>query len=161
MDGCDVAQEGEQAATARTGMWLGLGKFRLRFGIGPEMEADGLQAAGGRGTHEPVVPHAREAFGQDVDQPAADELVGMEGEDAGFFRLAACPMEADAAALVVADDPPGADGAAFDVTGEVADGGVAAPDVLELDDPCFGGQEGGLGFGREGFVNLRVIVLEG
>lgn len=139
MDGCDLAQEGEQAATARTGVWFGLGKFRFRFGIGSEMEADGLQGAGGRGTHEPVVTHTCKAFGQDVDQPAADELVGMEGEDAGLLCVAACPVQADVAVVVITDEPVRADGAAFDVTGKITNGGVAAPDVLELHVPCFAG----------------------
>jgi hypothetical protein len=89
----------------------GFGKFGRGFGIGAEVEADGLEGAGGGGAYEPVVPHPREAFGQDVDEPVADELVGMEGEDTGLIGLAACPVEADVAALVVADDPSGADGA--------------------------------------------------
>lgn len=75
MDGCDFAQEGERAATTRAGVRLGFGEFGLGLGIGPEMEADGLQGAARCGAHEPVVPHAREALGQDVDQPTADEFV--------------------------------------------------------------------------------------
>lgn len=75
MDGCDVAQEGEVAATARTGMWFGLGKFRLRFGIGSEMKSYGLQGAARSGTHEAVVTHTCETFGKYVDQPTADEFL--------------------------------------------------------------------------------------
>ncbi len=63
MDGCDVAQEGEVAATARTGVWFWLGKFRLRFGIDSKMEADGLQGAAGSGAHEAVMTHTCKAFG--------------------------------------------------------------------------------------------------
>lgn len=74
-----------------------------------------------------------------MEQPAADELVRSEGEDAGVAGLAAGPVKADVALFVVADDAPGADGAAFDVAGKVAQGGVAAPDVLELDVPGFAG----------------------
>ena len=82
---------------------------------------------------------AREAFGQDMEEPAPDELMGSEGEDAGFAGVAAGPVEQDVAVLVVADEALGRDGAALDVAGEVTQGGVAASDMLELDVPCFGG----------------------
>lgn len=75
MDGCDVAEEGEVAATARTGMRFGLGKFRLRFGIGSKMEAYGLQGAARSGTHEAAVAHTCKAFGQNVDQPTTDKFM--------------------------------------------------------------------------------------
>ena len=132
-------------------------------GLRPSRSGDGCGAgrgaegAGGGGAYEPVVPHPREAFGQDVDDPAADELVGMEGEDAGLIGFPPCPVEADVAALVVANNPSGADGAALHVTGEVAHGGVAAPDVLELHVPCLVGQEGGYGGGR-GSVTIAVLL---
>lgn len=141
MDGCDFAQEGESPATAGAGVWLGLGKFGFRFGIDAEMEADGLQGAARSRAHEAVVTHASKAFGKDVDQPTADEFVRCEGEDAGFAGLTACPVEADVAVFVIADETLGADGAAFDVTGEVTHGGVAAPDVLELHVPGFAREE--------------------
>lgn len=63
MDGCDVAQEGEVAATARTGVWFGFGKFRFRFGIDSKMKSDGLQGAARSGAHEAVVTHACKALG--------------------------------------------------------------------------------------------------
>lgn len=84
MDGCDVAQEGELAATARTGVSPGFGEFGFRFRIGSEMEADGLQGAARGRAHEAVVTHTCKAFGQDVDEPAAYEFVRGESEDAGF-----------------------------------------------------------------------------
>ncbi len=43
--------------------------------------------------------------------------------------------------VVVTDEPMWADGAAFDVTGKVTNGGVAASDVLELHVPYFAGEE--------------------
>ena len=46
-------------------------------------------------------------------------------------------MEADVAVFVITDEALGADGAAFDVAGEVTNGGVAASDVLELYVPAF------------------------
>jgi hypothetical protein len=75
VDGCDVAQESQPPATTRAGVWLGLGKFRLRFGIGSKMKAYGLQGAACSGAHEADVTHACKAFGKDVDQPTADEFM--------------------------------------------------------------------------------------
>lgn len=63
--------------------------------------------------------------------------MGTEGEDGGLSCLAAGPVEADVAVFVVADDSSRADGAAFDVAGKVAQGGVAAAYVLELYVPGF------------------------
>lgn len=64
-----------------------------------------------------------------------------KGEDAGFLGVAACPVQADVAVVVITDEPMWADGAAFDVTGKVTNGGVAASDVLELHVPCFARKE--------------------
>lgn len=141
MDGCDVAQEGECSTAARTGVWFRFGKLGLWFGIGPEVEADGLQGATCGGAHEPVVTHTRKAFGQDVDQPTAYELMRGEGEDAGLSGVTTCPVQADVAVFVIADEPMRADGAAFYVTGKIANGGVAASYMLELHIPCFAGEE--------------------
>ena len=129
-------------------MGLLLGKVGLGLRVDSEVEADGLSGAAGGGTHEAVVAHARKAFGQYVEEPAAYEFVGAEGEDGGLACLAAGPVEADVAVFVVADDSSRADGAAFDVAGKVAQGGVAAANVLELDVPGFIGQEGGFRGGR-------------
>lgn len=120
-------------------MRRGFGENGLWLGIDTKMKADGLKRAGGGGTHEAVVADSGEAFGQDVEEPAADQLVGAEDEDAGFAGLTAGPVEADIVVFVIADDAVGTDGAAFDVAGQIADGGFAAPDVLELDVPCFAG----------------------
>lgn len=50
-------------------------------------------------------------------------------------------MQADVAVVVITDEPLRADGTAFDVTGKITNGGVAASDVLELHVPCFAGVE--------------------
>lgn len=63
MDGGDVAQESEFAATAGADVRPRLGEDEFRFGIGSEVEADGLQGAARGGAHEAVVTHARKAFG--------------------------------------------------------------------------------------------------
>ena len=112
------------------------------------MKADGLEGTARGGTDEAVVPHSGEAFGQDVDEPTADELVRMQGEDAGFTGITVCPVEADVALFIVADDASRPNGTTLDVAGKVADGGGAASDVLELDVPCFVGEECGSGLVR-------------
>jgi hypothetical protein len=55
----------------------GFGQDGFGLGIGPEVEADGLEGAGGGGAHEPVVPDPREAFRKNVDEPTADELFSV------------------------------------------------------------------------------------
>ena len=117
VDGGEFTQEGEVAAA----VWAGVGReFRelgFRVGVGAEVEADRLPGFDGGTAHEAVMAHSGEAFRQDVEEPAADELENREGEDAGFPSLAAGPMELDVALLVGADEAFGTDGAAFDVTG--------------------------------------------
>lgn len=68
-----------------------------------------------------------------------------KGEDAGFLGVAACPVQADVAVAVITDKSMWADGAAFDVTGKITNGGVAASDVLELHIPCFSWKESRFG----------------
>ena len=81
-----------------------------------------------------------QAFGQDVQQPAPDELVGMQWHDGGLAGGAGGPVEEDPALLVITDEPLGGEGAALDVAGEVAQCRATAASVLELDVPGFGGR---------------------
>lgn len=55
--------------------------------------------------------------------------------------IAACPVQADVAVFIVTDESMWADGAAFDVAGKIADGSVAASDVLKLHVPGFARKE--------------------
>lgn len=50
-------------------------------------------------------------------------------------------MQADVAVFIVTDESMWADGAAFNVTGKVTNGGVAATDVLKLHVPGFARKE--------------------
>ena len=50
-------------------------------------------------------------------------------------------MQADVAVFIVTDESMWADSTAFDVTGKITNGGVAASDVLELYVPCFAWKE--------------------
>lgn len=84
------------------------------------------------------MPDAGEAFGEYVEQPAADELVGMEGHDGRFSCGTGGPVQENVALFVISDETLGGKGAALDVAGEVAQGGAAAAGVLELDVPGFG-----------------------
>jgi len=83
------------------------------------------------------VADAGKAFGQDVEQPATDELVWMERHDIGLAGVAGGPAQQDVALFVVTDESFGGKGAALDIAGEVAQGGAAAADVLEFDVPVF------------------------
>jgi len=160
VDGGDLAQEGEVPAAAGAGVGLRFGEVGLWVGVGSEVQADDFSRGHGGGAHEPVVAHPRKSLGQDVDEPAAYEFVRAEGEDAGLSRTTASPVDADVPLFVVADDAFWADGAAFDVAGEVAQGGVAFAYVLELDVPGFPGMENGFGGGWEGLVNVQVVGLQ-
>lgn len=82
---------------------------------------------------------AGEAFGQNMQQPAPDEFVGMQGHDGGLAGGSGGPAQEDVALGIVADEALGGEGAALDVTGEVAQGGASAAGMLELDVPVFGG----------------------
>ena len=105
------AQEGEVPAAAGAGMGLRLGEVGLRVGVGvgSKVEADDAAGGHGGGTHEAVVAHPGKSFGQDMDEPAAYELVRAEAEDAGLSRTTASPVDADVPLFVVADDALGAD----------------------------------------------------
>ena len=74
-----------------------------------------------------------------MQQPAPNELVGMQGHDVGLAGVAGGPAQEDVALAVIADEAFGGEGAALDVAGEVAQGGAAAAGMLELDVPVLGG----------------------
>ena len=81
---------------------------------------------------------AGEAFGQDMLEPAPDELVGMQFHDGGLACGAGGPVEEDVPLFVITDETLGGEGAALDVAGEVAQCRATAASVLELDVPGFG-----------------------
>ena len=72
-----------------------------------------------------------------MKEPAADELMWMKCDDGGLAGLAGGPFEEDVAVGVVSDEAFGAEGAALDVAGKVADGGASAAGMLELYVPWF------------------------
>lgn len=161
MDGGEFAQEGEVATAVWAGVRWQFGKFWFWVGVGTEVEANRLPRFDGGTTHEAVVTDSGEAFGQDVKKPTTDKFENCEGEDAGFLGLAAGPVELDVALFVVADDAFGADGTAADVASQIAEGGFALADVLELDVPGFFWMKDGFGLGREVFIDVGVVGLEG
>jgi hypothetical protein len=158
--GGDVAQEGEFAAAVRAGEGLERGKLRQRFAELAEHRPDLQAGLAGGGTEEPVVPDPWQALGQDVEQPAPDQLVRVERHHAGLAAAAVGPGDADIAFLVVAEQALRRERAAPDVAGEVAQRGLAPADGLELDVPGFrGGQDLPLGAG-ECLVNVGMTVLD-
>ena len=74
-----------------------------------------------------------------MQQPAPDELVGMQGHDGGLAGGAGGPAQEDVSVGIITDEAFGGEGAALDVAGEVAQGGASAAGMLELDVPGFGG----------------------
>lgn len=136
--------------------WSGCG--RLGFGTGPQKQPEESPGPLGRSGEITVVTDAREALGEDVLEPATDELVGMEVENAASARGAVGPAQQDVAFPVEAEQAPGAEGAAPDVAGEVADGGLAAADVPEMYVPVLAGAESVPGRGRECCVDIRVLL---
>jgi hypothetical protein len=95
----------------------------------------------GGGSEVAVVADSCQAFGQDMEQPAAVELVGVQCHDGGLAGGAGGPAQEDVALFVISDEALGGEGAAPDVAGEVAQGGLPAAGVLDLDVPGFGGGE--------------------
>ena len=157
----DFAEEGEHALAVGTGEGFGWWKFERDFGSLAEEAAQEVAVLFSGSGGEAVVAHSHEAFWQYVKTPAAYEFVGVEFEDGGFPGGAVGPFEEDVALGVVSEDSLGAEGGALDVSGEVAEGGFAAADGLELDVP--------LGFGIESVVlvwgqfgeDVRVLGFEG
>lgn len=93
----------------------------------------------GGGTEVAVVTDAGEPLGQNMKQPAPDELVGMQGHDGGLARVAGGPVQENVALFVIPDEAFGGEGTALDVARKVAQGGASAAGVLKLDVPGFRG----------------------
>ena len=71
-----------------------------------------------------------QSFGQDVEQPTPDKLVGMQGHDGGFPSGTGGPVDEDLALFVITDETLGGEGAALDVAGEVAQCQFKIPDKM-------------------------------
>lgn len=160
-DGSDLAQEGECGATAIAGEGDGFREFWSRFAEFSELEADEEASLAGGGAEEAVVPDAGEAFWEDVKEPASNELVRVKSHHRAASGGTRGPAQAQVALLVVAKETLGAEGAAPEVAGEVAQGGVAASSVLELHVPDFCGTQDVELSRSELAVDLGMIVLQG
>ena len=104
------------------------------------------------------MPDSGKSFGQHVEQPPTDEFVRMQGHHGGPVGGGAGPAQADVAMPVVAEQSLGTEGAALDVAGEVAQGGLAAADGLELNVPGFRRAQNVALAGGELLVDLGVMV---
>jgi len=107
------------------------------------------------------MPQSREPFREDVEQPAANELMRCQGHDRGPAGTTASPQQADAALLVITEETFRGKRTAVDVTGQIAQRGDAFADMLELHVPLLLRlKDTGLcrGKGRE---DLRVMLLQG
>lgn len=108
-----------------------------------------------------VVAHPHEPFGQNVKTPTPDEFKDVEFEDGGFLGGAVGPFEEDPALGVVAENALGTEGAALDVAGKIAEGGLSAAHGLKLDVPLGFGAEGAVLGRGEFLVEVGVVGLEG
>ena len=127
-------------APVATGAAQGRENDGFGFGLCAEAEevADAPQGFVGGGAEEAVVAHADEAFGQDVEEPAADELDGLKRD--GFPEAAAAVFAAqeDASVAVAALEALFAEGGFADVGGGVAQGGLAPADGPDVEPPLAG-----------------------
>lgn len=110
------------------GEGFGFGEIGRCFDRRAEHETDAQAGLLGGGTQEPVVADAGKSLGQDVEEPAAEELVGMEAEHPGVAAVAGGPAQEDAALRVVSDE-------AFGVVGNGRDDDVDVRVMLHLASP--------------------------
>jgi hypothetical protein len=96
--------------------------------------AGAVEGIAGVGAHESVVADFLEAAWQDVLQDTSQELFGLEGRRPGPSRSALAPGEGDMV-VVRGADAVVTDSDAEDVGSQIADGGPAVADSLEVDDP--------------------------
>jgi hypothetical protein len=81
------------------------------------------------------VANPHKAFGQDVDQPAADELDRFERDRFPDAGVAVFASQEDAALRVIAGEAFFGEGGFGDVSGGVAKGGFSLPHMLAIDAP--------------------------
>lgn len=157
----EFAQEVQRALAVRAEMRFRLGEFGGRGfgGLAEELADLGSGFFCGAGL-EAVVADAAKALRQDVQAPAAEELMRVKVEGVGFFGAAAGPAESNVALVIVAEDTLGTDGAAVEVSREVADGGFSSACGLELDVPLGSRDEGAVLVGGELLVEVGVIGFE-
>ena len=94
------------------------------------------QAGLARGpAHPAVMAHAHEARGQDVGEPAFEEIIDAQGDDVRAVAAALVAEQPDVAGLVIADEALRAEGGAEDISRQIAQGGLAAAGVADVGDP--------------------------
>ena len=110
---------------------------------------------------EAVMSDAVEAFGQDVDEEAADELIDIEGPGLMSYGVAAIVLVPEGDALAVVFDETGVGECdAVGVAAEVLEDGVGSGEgCLDMDVPvevAQGSEVGGEGL----FIGERLMVSE-
>ena len=103
---------------------------------GVEGLAKGGEALSGAVAEKAKVAHFNKAFGQNVLEEAADELLGVEGAGLERAGVGGTVVKGDLAVGQAPDTPVG-DGDAKDVGSEVAHGREAVADRLAVDNPIF------------------------
>ena len=157
----DLSQEGQGATAVITTKRFGFRELRRGFVPRAEQQADAQTGPGGGAAQKAVVADAGEAFGQDVEQPASNELMGMKPQDAGLPGVAGGPAQEDLSVGIVAEQTLRGKGAALDVAGEIAQRGGTSSGGLELHVPLSGGSQGAERLGSERGEEIGMGVSEG
>jgi hypothetical protein len=143
------------------GEGFGFGEGDDGFGTLSEVVAHAMPGFFGGAGLEAVMTDSGKSFGKDVEEPAPDKFVRMKVEDGGLFGGGVGPEEFDVSLGIVSEEAFGVEGAAVDVSGEVAQRGFSAPDGFELDVPFDGWTEGALLVGGEVLIDVGMLDFEG
>lgn len=115
----------------------------------------------GRTTQKTVVPQAGKPLWQHMKEPASNELVRCQSHDRVLARSATGPEQANPPLPIAAKEALGRKGTAMNIAGEVAQGGNAFADVLELHIPLLLCPENPELCRGERRIDLRMQILEG
>ena len=113
---------------------IGNDRFRL-VEFAAHQRADQQALSARRGAGPPMVTHAHEALGQDMGEPTLEKSLHRQGDDVRAVRAAFVAEQADAPALVVAEQALRAERGAEDISGEITQRGPAAPGVAHIGHP--------------------------
>jgi len=139
---------------------LALGKDRLGLAELSEQQAHAKSSLLGSTCQQAVMPNAWEPFGQDMEEPAPQELMRVQLQNADLVGVTAGPSKQDIALRVVANQALGGEGAALYISGEITKGGDSATHMLELDIPCLGRTKRTQRFLWQRSIQLGVVGFE-
>ena len=101
-----------------------------------------------------------QSFGQHVEQPPPDELVGVKTQHSGLAGGAGSPAQHHLTSVIQAQQPTRRERTAVHVSRQITQRGAPVPGGLEVHVPQGGRLKRPSRFGAELGVNLRVLVLQ-